>query len=452
MDEFEEFFHKLIKKIVKHKISPGLYAFLLLLLFVMQVIIDSNVESGLLKIINSVFLIINMFVFLGFLSLEMALYYSDEKYPCLSRTFIKSFKKGTNPRAVLYSILSTVLAILFVIIGYLLVPEKYAWKPEGDSYEIEIKQTEWYEIDRPTFDNIKLAPGDTIVFDWALGEFQVFFDELGLSFVITPEELSKEIILPTNEFIIHSPRFESNFVNANIISLSVYRNTTFLFWPYLKSLPFFLLSGLSLIISFVLARRVRMESMKKNNIILNNNGEIEYPETFTEESVRNFLTQYQDNTFILKKFVTGFITRCNKKQDLKILEVALEEFNLVDKLGEVWYRIKERMLKFKRLDLEDAVEREKLRGDYLEAQIRVKDLEKRSLESTREQEPEKSEFEKVLDTYVEKTRLDITVIKNAADKLMAIYKKCDEIKKQRPEDGEKICEELMRKLTEEKIL
>lgn len=208
---------------------------------------------------------------------------------------------------------------------------------------------------------------------------------------------------------------------------------------------------------------------RKAQISINSDGEIEYPISYSVESVREFLVKHHDDTPVLKKFIEGFTFRFNKEQDIKTLEKVIKELATQKQLAEEIYKysqiqVSQRRLEYeaKRLEKEDEIERARQDVELAKLNKEKKSIDKESdnivnpPKVKKEQQVTKSPFEREKEEILRKVELDKlrleAGINVATQKANLLISKKLELKSKFPDEPEKveiIMEEIMRILFEE---
>ena len=145
-------------------------------------------------------------------------------------------------------------------------------------------------------------------------------------------------------------------------------------------------------------------------------NEINYPKSYSITSVRSFLDQYRDNTSMITKFITGFVTRWNRKQDHKVLQVAIQEAKLSQELVYEIYNYIQIILDFRRLPLEERLKRIEIQRKIAEEEAKIRAIAREENQVEEEVEPVKSEFEIAKEVIFQDVELDMLTLQGVDDK------------------------------------
>ncbi len=192
------------------------------------------------------------------------------------------------------------------------------------------------------------------------------------------------------------------------------------------------------------------------------------PKSFDLERIRNDLLKYHGNfdTPAAKLYISTLITVFKHNQQRKALREMIENMNLGVEYIKALKSMENAVTEYSELDYDrkiSAAEKElhltKLQTEQdlvrKRAAKEISDLEAAEDERKRKGRPElpkKSDYEILLDRLDKEHQIELRQMQSLKDKLLMAVQICDQIKKERPEDGEMICEDLLRLWHENGIL
>jgi len=192
------------------------------------------------------------------------------------------------------------------------------------------------------------------------------------------------------------------------------------------------------------------------------------PKHYDLERIRQDLLKYSVNidSPALNLYISSILLRFKQNQQQKNIQELIESLNLGIKYMETVKKFRETEIDFGEIDTGGKIRKaeNELRLAQLQAEKQL--LEKRAAKELRELDndekertftprhgpPEKSEREILLDRLDQEHQIAIRKMTSEMDKMMAAIRICDQIKKERPQDGEQICNDLFRVWHEKGIL
>jgi len=192
------------------------------------------------------------------------------------------------------------------------------------------------------------------------------------------------------------------------------------------------------------------------------------PKSFDLERIRNDLLKYRGNfdTPLAKLYISTLITVFKHNQQRKALRELIKNMNLGVEYIKALKSLRDAETEYNGVgyDIEISEAEKQLRLAQLQSEKKL--LEKRTEKEIRDLEaeeeerrkqvqpssPKKSDYEILLDRLDKEHQISIRRMQSLKDKLLMTVQICDQIKKERPEDGEIICEDLLRLWHENGIL
>lgn len=235
------------------------------------------------------------------------------------------------------------------------------------------------------------------------------------------------------------------------------------------------LASLFLLISLIFTGKqfVRIKKevlMQDYDIVSEKSGgneiSVAVPRHYDLNRIRQDLLKYSVDfdSPLLKLYINSVFLRFKQKQQQKNIYELIESLNLGIKYMETVMRFRETEIDFSQIDARGKITKAEndLKLTQLETErnlvIKRAEKEMRDLEedggknSSSSKPPQKSEREIILEKLDQEHQFAIRKMTSEMDKMMAAIRICDQIKKERPQDGEQICDDLFRVWHEKGIL
>ncbi|HOZ62688.1 MAG TPA: hypothetical protein PK914_11260, partial [Smithellaceae bacterium] len=192
------------------------------------------------------------------------------------------------------------------------------------------------------------------------------------------------------------------------------------------------------------------------------------PKSFDLERIRNDLLKYHGNfdTPAAKLYISTLITVFKHNQQRKALRELIENMNLGVEYIKTLKSLRDAEIEYNEVGYDKEISEAEKQLRLAQLQTEKKLLEKRTEKEIRDLEaaeeerkrrnrpelPKKSDYEILLDRLDKEHQIELRQMQSLKDKLLMAVRICDQIKKERPEDGETICEDLLRLWHENGIL
>jgi hypothetical protein len=231
-----------------------------------------------------------------------------------------------------------------------------------------------------------------------------------------------------------------------------------------------------LLIALVFARRQfiqakREGSMGDYDFVTDGSGDskisVAVPKHYDLVRIKQDLMKYSVNfdSPVLSLYISSVLLRFKQKQQQRNIHELIESLNLGIKYMETVKKFRQTEIAFTEIETDEEIR--KAENDLKLAKIKSEKIlvEKRTAKEIRDLDEDeksrnfssikpstKSEREILLDKLDQEHQLAIRKMTSEMDKMMAAIRICDQIKNERPQDGEQICNDLFRIWHEKGIL